>query len=480
MKMKTRHTIVLLILIAAAWCLSGCGSLPVSSKGDSARERHDTLEAMAVPYRDGLFLDALRSAVEKGEPRVSLCIADGTDDLSGIVSKEMNLSNRVFEIGYFTEKIEGSITRETVLSDSFYLVDLDITYNDRIDRYADYGPGGKYRTGAYSAEALHAWVMDTVLAEEPSATVVFSGADEQDKTNVREDLSAIRIDNEYLAYYLTSLDYVMDPGFEDTLVITITPGYREDLQKNIYEVDATDDISVISMLIDTIDDWGEETVFHFPGSYDNKRFLTLAEIAFINDAEDCPCRADSFVSSAYEGKNGTIISLAGEFVPSAERRAQMQELLDEKITEAAADIDAIAGDADAAEEYRLIADYVCEVTDYDDGLADAIRNEDETEDMWFEMSALGALKDGYTVCSGYAGLFKILCDHRQLPCWIIAGSAVSPEGYLEGHAWNAVLLDGEMYYIDPTFIDHAGDAFFLFWDYEIDAREEDPDWIIPW
>ena len=58
-------------------------------------------------------------------------------------------------------------------------------------------------------------------------------------------------------------------------------------------------------------------------------------------------------------------------------------------------------------------------------------------------TAAQALKNGYTVCDGYAAVLADLCYFAGIPCYF-----VSSEKY--NHAWNAIKLQGNWYYVDMT------------------------------
>jgi len=60
---------------------------------------------------------------------------------------------------------------------------------------------------------------------------------------------------------------------------------------------------------------------------------------------------------------------------------------------------------------------------------------------------------GQAVCQGYALAFKLCMDILGIESKVILG--MTPEGK---HAWNAVKLDGEWYYIDVTWDDPVPDA----------------------
>ena len=56
----------------------------------------------------------------------------------------------------------------------------------------------------------------------------------------------------------------------------------------------------------------------------------------------------------------------------------------------------------------------------------------------------GALIEKQTVCEGYTLAFKLIMDRLGIPCYIVTSS---------DHAWNAVELDGKLYWVDTTWAD---------------------------
>jgi|GEM_PF-1670416 len=67
--------------------------------------------------------------------------------------------------------------------------------------------------------------------------------------------------------------------------------------------------------------------------------------------------------------------------------------------------------------------------------------------------------DGYGVCDGYAGAFKILMNAAGIECKVIYGS--TPYGL---HAWNQVKIDGVWYNVDVTW-DDPDDGEKILYDY---------------
>ncbi len=91
--------------------------------------------------------------------------------------------------------------------------------------------------------------------------------------------------------------------------------------------------------------------------------------------------------------------------------------------------------AKAIHDYMLVnIDY-----DYDDYLKNTIPYE--------SYNVIGALKNKYAVCAGYAKTFKLLCELADLECTYVVGTA---RGY---HAWNQVKIDGKWYNVDVTWDD---------------------------
>ena len=67
----------------------------------------------------------------------------------------------------------------------------------------------------------------------------------------------------------------------------------------------------------------------------------------------------------------------------------------------------------------------------------------------------GVLLRGYGVCDSYSKAYQMLCDAAGVPVSRVTGWAG------ESHAWNAIEIDGEWYYVDVTWDDPAGAALAL-------------------
>lgn len=69
-----------------------------------------------------------------------------------------------------------------------------------------------------------------------------------------------------------------------------------------------------------------------------------------------------------------------------------------------------------------------------------------------------ALKKRKAVCSGYASLFKLLCDAFDIECEVVVGSArgatsgitIHDRNLRSNHAWNAIKINGTWRLVDAT------------------------------
>ena len=72
-----------------------------------------------------------------------------------------------------------------------------------------------------------------------------------------------------------------------------------------------------------------------------------------------------------------------------------------------------------------------------------------------------ALLDGNSVCMGYASAFQMIMEKLGVESYLCTGDDLD-DG--QGHAWNAVRIGDEIYYVDATFGDTSGlaDTYLLF------------------
>ena len=76
-------------------------------------------------------------------------------------------------------------------------------------------------------------------------------------------------------------------------------------------------------------------------------------------------------------------------------------------------------------------------------------------------TAYGGLVQCNAVCDGYAFAYQLLCSYAGIPAATVTGMSSKGEDpggdYVENHAWNLVMLDGQTYYCDPTWDDNGGE-----------------------
>ena len=54
------------------------------------------------------------------------------------------------------------------------------------------------------------------------------------------------------------------------------------------------------------------------------------------------------------------------------------------------------------------------------------------------------------VCEGYVKAFKYILDKMDIPCVAVYGTGINSEGSQEAHAWNAVMMDDNNWYVVDT------------------------------
>ena len=87
-------------------------------------------------------------------------------------------------------------------------------------------------------------------------------------------------------------------------------------------------------------------------------------------------------------------------------------------------------------------------------LLDMVEYTDQ-KDQYFDIR--GALLNKATNCNGYAHALKFLFDKADIPCIVVYGS--TDGGW---HAWNAIQLDGQWYWVDSTWGDSTNNRDFYF------------------
>ena len=97
-----------------------------------------------------------------------------------------------------------------------------------------------------------------------------------------------------------------------------------------------------------------------------------------------------------------------------------------------------------SEREIMVHDYLIDRIDYDTDI-DTINLDNNNPDTY---TAYGALVNRVSVCEGYARAFQMLVNGLGIDCVGVIGRSQN-----QMHIWNAVKLDGEWYYVDPTWDD---------------------------
>ena len=121
----------------------------------------------------------------------------------------------------------------------------------------------------------------------------------------------------------------------------------------------------------------------------------------------------------------------------------------------------ISGSMSEYDREKLLHDRVAEKVVYDSSAAHV-------------HSAYGALVQGKAVCEGYAKAFQVVLRRAGIQSFLITGSSVNPStGTSEGHAWNAVRIDGKYYHVDVTWDDQGDNLFYAYFNKSTAAIRED-------
>ena len=164
------------------------------------------------------------------------------------------------------------------------------------------------------------------------------------------------------------------------------------------------------------------------------------------------CRISNYRLSYYLNGEGKVINAAITYLVAQDpQSAAMKESLDTCLETFRAGFNTALP---AAEQYRAIHDYICDLAVYNHKAAAAgVPSDAHT------VYGLLVLKDA-VVCEGYAKSFKVLCDAVGLPCILVSGEALRPDADgnvpftgISNHMWNAVEVDGEWYCVDVTWDD---------------------------
>ncbi len=145
---------------------------------------------------------------------------------------------------------------------------------------------------------------------------------------------------------------------------------------------------------------------------------------------------DGYSATAYK-MAGTVVKLSfsASYTMEQEEIERRKPLLSAAVSGWLSGMDPGAGDY---EKVKFLYEYLILHTDYDM----------DSEDS---QNICSPLLSGRSVCQGYAKTLQYLCQQAGIPAMLVTGTVRG-----QGHAWDLLLLDGDWYYVDPTW----GDASY--------------------
>ncbi len=198
-------------------------------------------------------------------------------------------------------------------------------------------------------------------------------------------------------------------------------------------------------ILDSLKDCKEETVLSTQDAQLTDRIFQLViadhpEIFYV----------DGYSLTSYESEGKIVqISFTGSYLLGRDEIERRRVLLAET---AAQWLGGIPQGADDYEKVKYLYEYLILHTDYEKGSADS-------------QNICSVLLNGKSVCQGYAKTLQYLCQQLRIPAMLITGEV---EG--QGHAWDLLRLDGDWYYVDPTW----GDASYRQIEQEPSTKETFP------
>ena len=165
-----------------------------------------------------------------------------------------------------------------------------------------------------------------------------------------------------------------------------------------------------------------------------------------------------YVGNAY-GYSGTTIdddqsydTLKLTYTMPAATRMSARAALQQRCDRILAQLDDAMTDF---EKELFLHDALLSYCTYDDEAAADMQNPSHAT----AFSAYGALVEGKAVCEGYAFAMQYLLEQVGITATTVVGHDAENG---EAHMWNAVVLDDEVYYLDPTWNDSATQPTYTF------------------
>ena len=478
------------LLLAVLLLAAGCGG-PSEAELRAARADEEARSyAASLPSFDkDLLLSWMTEDLETRPAEVSRDIGDTFDSSAAAENFLSGVSAEIEEIllGHYLLGLSLDGVTSAVRTEGYHSsLSLQYDWSDEAASAGDYRQGGPYDKGIWSEDALREYVTGLITSKTAVGTAVFSADGQASLPDEKALLDMTQDDirkSEYTGFLVDHYN-VRTRSYGDAVIVYTDFSFNDRSVSEIFDLpDGMTDASLIEMLIENETDWNRPVVLRVSSDRSEEDLSFLTEIAAANDCYDLPAQPDMRYASAWPGEYGKkIVELSFSFTPGTENAAAQREAMDDTIDEAAEIVAARSAGMPPEGILRETADFICGRCEYDESLASAMEAGGLLSDKQvFAASAYGALVEGRSVCSGYAAAFKAVCDKLGIPAWVVVGQIRDEYGYMVDHAWNAVLVDGGIFYVDPTFLDQDPDgSYFLLPEMTDHDRTPDEKWILPW
>ena len=198
------------------------------------------------------------------------------------------------------------------------------------------------------------------------------------------------------------------------------------------------------------------------GIYDGTNTITRDEIKTVFDAYRRDHTEQFWLgkeySITYNLSTSAAFSLAPTYILSGTALATAKAAFRAAVSEM---LDGITSSMSEFEREKLLHDRLAAKVTYDGTAANA-------------QNSYGAIVEGKAVCEGYAEAFQHLLRKAGIQSFIMTGVSNNPStGTPEGHAWNAVRIDGKYYHVDTTWDDQGEKIFYAYFNKSDAAIGED-------
>lgn len=436
MKTRKKSILFILFLLSAAAGLCACVSGALSVK--------DTPQVQSVAFEENAFIETLCAHTRAMDSQFIVNFSP-SETLSADIERAVERAQATrFDCAYNMDSIIWNMMEY----EDYTCANFKIIYDMQLPPRPQV---------LHAADVDWAETLERLAASLQSEYRVCIPADERAASAIVADLQAASAQvDQALFSYLVKGNELSVLEYEDYTVLTLILRYRESVVAPDALYNAEDSYAAALHLMDVLEDGAEKITLRVPASISRETLQLLLWTAQINDSADMVEEALTGVGNYFEARDGSYIAelsilYSGTEAERERCRMELKAALQGVEDEIRADM------PDSGEDlYRAIADAIAKRAEYDREMSEASVEETLTDEMRFLRTAYGALCDGRSVCTSYAAAFKALCDRFSLPCWVMMG-------YYEdmGHAWNCVLLDGELRFVDPTFYDTARDRSSL-------------------